>query len=92
MAITLKEEKARKARKMAEDLTEFVTEFGQDMTTFAETICAQHKPLQQSIIRLFIFTIEKMADVPTDERNQAAVETAKRIREIADYNDLTLII
>ena len=89
MATNLKEEKARK---MAEDLTEFITEFGQDMTTFAETICARPKPLQQSIMRLFIFTIEKLADVPADERNQATVEMAKRIREIADYNDLPLII
>ena len=91
MAITLKEEKARKAKKMAWNLIEFVTEFGQDMTTFAETICAQHKPLQQSIMRLFIFTIEKLADVPTDERNQATVELAKRIHEIADYHSLPLI-
>ncbi len=92
MDITLKEEKARKANKTAWNLIEFVTEFGQDMTTFAETICARPKPLQQSIMRLFIFTIEKMADVPFDERNQATVEMAKRIREIADYNDLPLII
>ena len=79
------------ARKLAEDLTEFVNVFGPDMKTFAETICSQHKTLQQSVMRLFIFTIEKMADVPVDERNQATVELAKQIREIADYHSLPLI-
>ncbi len=80
-----------RARRMANDLLIFVNSFGYDTETFAKTIAAGHKTLQQSVMRLFIATIHKMAEVHPDARNEATVELAKRILEIADDYPLPLI-
>ena len=71
----------------AEKLVDFVNSYSSDYESFANYICNEHRTLQQSVMRLFIFTIGKMAEVGTDERNEAAVKLAKKITEIAkDYN------
>ena len=76
-----------RAVNMAEKLVSFVNSYYVDYESFANYICNEHRTLQQSVMRLFVFTIGKMAEVDTDERNEAAVELAKKITEIAkDYN------
>lgn len=80
-----------RARRMANDLLIFVNSFGYDAETFAKMIAAGHKTLQQSVMRLFIATIRKMAEVNPDARNEATVELAKKILEIADDYPLPLI-
>lgn len=80
-----------RARKMANDLLIFVNAFGYDAETFARTIAASHRTLQQSVMRLFIATIRKMAEVHPDDRNEATVELAKKMAEIADDYPLPLI-
>lgn len=81
----------KKAETVANDILDFVNVFGFDADTFAETICHGHKTLQQSTMRLFVTTIRKMAEVRPDARNEATVELAKKITEIADTYSLPLI-
>lgn len=80
-----------KAEIAANDILDFVNAFGFDADTFAKTICQGHKTLQQSTMRLFIATIRKMEEVIPDGRNEATVELAKKITEIADTYSLPLI-
>lgn len=80
-----------KARKLASDILDFVNAFGVDEQTFAETICAGHKTLQQSVMRLFIATIREMAKVRPDARNEATVELAKKIAELSEDYSLPFI-
>ena len=86
-----KSTKSGKAEQLAKDILAFVNAFGFDSETFAETICRDHKTLQQSVMRLFIATIRKMAEVVPDERNKATVELAKIISVIAEEYPLPLI-
>ena len=82
-----KKDRGSKAVSAAEKLVDFVNSYSSDYESFANYICNEHRTLQQSVMRLFIFTIGKMAEVGTDERNEAAVKLAKKITEIAkDYN------
>ena len=83
--------KKNQAEQLAKDVLAFVNAFGYDSETFAETICRDHKTLQQSVMRLFIVTIRKMAEVIPDERNKATVELAKTISVIAEEYPLPLI-
>ena len=83
--------KKKQAEQLAKDILAFVNVFGFDSETFAETICRDHKTLQQSVMRLFIATIRKMAEVTPDDRNAATVALAKRIAEIANDYPLPLI-
>lgn len=79
------------AATLAHDVLDFVNIYGYDAETFAKTICAGHKTLQQSTMRLFIATIKEMATVRPDLRNEATVELAKKITEIAEDHSLPLI-
>lgn len=81
----------KKPETLANDILDFVNAFGFDADTFAETICHGHKTLQQSAMRLFVTTIRKMAEVTPDSRNEATVELAKKITEIANSYSLPLI-
>lgn len=83
--------KITEAERLANDILQFVNSYGVDEKTFAETICRGHRTLQQSTMRLFIATIRRMAENGTDDRNQRAVELAKKISEIADDYPLPLI-
>ena len=80
-----------RAKIAAERLLEFVNVYGSDNKTFAKTIANGHKTLQQSVMRLFIATIRKMAKVTPDDRNAETVELAKKIVEIANDYSLPLI-
>ena len=79
------------ARQMASNLLAFVNSFTYDQGAFARTIAADHKTLQQSVMRLFIATIAEMAKVVPDDRNAQTVELAKKITEIAADYSLPLI-
>ncbi|MCM1237573.1 MAG: hypothetical protein NC489_46510 [Ruminococcus flavefaciens] len=81
----------QKAEKVANDILDFVNVFGCDEERFANTICQAHRTLQQSVMRLFIATIRKMAEVEPDMRNHDTVKLAKRISMIADEHSLPLI-
>lgn len=84
-------EKEEKARKLANDILDFVNNFGYDSKTFATTICGGHRTLQQSVMRLFMTTIREMAETSFDDRNKNAVALAKTIVRIADDYPLPLI-
>lgn len=84
--------KDQKAEKLAEDMLNFVNSFGYDSKTFARTICNGHKTLQQSVMRLFMVTINTMAENKSvDDRNEAAVELAKKIRDVAEDHPLPFV-
>lgn len=83
--------KITEAERLANDILLFVNSFGVDEKTFAEAICCGHRTLQQSVMRLFMTTIRRMAENNTDDRNLQAVELAKKISEIADDYPLPLI-
>lgn len=83
--------KKAKAEQLANDILDFVNAYGFDSDSFAESICRGHKTLQQSVMRLFIATIQQMAEVAPDDRNAATVELAKKITEIAKDYPLPLI-
>ena len=79
------------ARELANAVLLFVNCYGFDEMTFAKTIAADHKTLQQSTMHLFITTIREMAKVTPDDRNAETVELAKKIVAIADDYSLPLI-
>lgn len=81
----------KSAEAVANDILGFVNSYSHSDETFAETIAKGHKTLQQSVMRLFIATIRKMAEVTPDDRNAATVELAKKIAEIADDYALPFI-
>lgn len=81
----------KEAEKLANDILDFVNAFGHDDEAFAKTICRAHKTLQQSVMRLFVLTIRKLAEVEPDERNEAAVELARAITYLAEDYSLPLI-
>lgn len=58
---------------------------------FVKAICSGHRTLQQSVMRLFVQLCERMSKNATDDRNQSAVELAKKITEIAKDYPLPLI-
>ena len=79
------------ARELAKGVLNFVNCYGFDTETFAKTIAADHKTLQQSVMRLFIATIREMAKMTPDERNAQTVELAQKITAIAEDYGLPLI-
>ena len=79
------------AERTAEDLLNFVNCFSHDDATFAKTIARGHRTLQQNVMRLFIRTIQEMAEVVPDGRNEQTVKLAKRIAEIAKDYPLPLV-
>ena len=84
-------DKEEKARKLANDILDFINNFGYDSKTFAATICNGHRTLQQSVMRLFVTTIRAIAETPFDDRNKNAVALANAIAKIADDYPLPLI-
>ncbi len=80
-----------KGKKIANDILDYVNDLACDEESFASTICSAHRTLQQSTMRLFIATICKMAENDTDARNEASVELAKKIAEIAKDHPLPLV-
>lgn len=80
-----------KGKKLANDILDYVNNLACNEEIFAKTICGAHRALQQSAMRLFIATICKMAENDTDARNEASVELAKKIAEIAKDHSLPLV-
>lgn len=87
----LNSETVYEAENAAKDLLNFVNSFTYDQEAFAMEIARGHKTLQQSVMRLFVRTIEVMSTVVPDDRNRAAVELAKEITKIAHGYSLPLI-
>lgn len=87
----LNSETVYEAENAAKDLLNFVNSFTYDQEAFAMEIARGHKTLQQSVMRLFVRTIEVMSTVVPDDRNRATVELAKEITKIAHGYSLPLI-
>lgn len=68
---------------LADTITDFVNSFGSDNKAFIEAFKKQHRTLQQSTIRLFLETVEAVADQSyrTDGRNEASHEVCKQVVE-----------
>lgn len=88
MALSAKE---AAAVSLAYDILNFVNDYGCDTEAFAEAICNGHRTLQQSVMRLIVAVIERMAVNGFDERNQAAVNLARRLSEVAEQYSLPYI-
>ena len=87
----LNSETVYEAENAAKDLLNFVNSFTYDQEAFAMEIARGHKTLQQSVMRLFVRTIDVMSTVVPDDRNRATVELAKEITKIAHGYSLPLI-
>lgn len=87
----LNSETVYEAENAAKDLLNFVNSFTYDQEAFAMEIARGHKTLQQSVMRLFVRTIEVMSTVVPDDRNRATVELAKEITKIVHGYSLPLI-
>lgn len=83
--------RSEEAKKLADNILDFVNCYGSDTKTFAKEIAGGHKTLQQSVMRLFIETIREMAKAPSDERNAQTVELAELISNLAEDYPLPLI-
>lgn len=77
--------------KTANRILAYVNAYGTDNEGFAKIIATSHRTLQQSVMRLFIRTIEEISKQSTDLRNEQAVELAKKITEVAKDYTLPLI-
>ena len=73
----------RKAKELAEQLTNFVNNFNCDHDAFINAFCNQHRTLQQSSFRLILMLIEKMGsdEYRTDGRNEGSKKVAKQLIE-----------
>ena len=80
-----------RAEQAAKDLISYVNSYSPRDDIFAKIICNEHRTLQQSVMRLFIAVVREMSKVGTDERNEASVELAKKIMDIADAYPLPFI-
>lgn len=81
-----------RAEKVANDLLEFVNSYSHDDKAFAEAICRGHRTLQQSVMRLFMTMVHRMADSTNfDERNEASVVLACKIEQATDGYSLPFI-
>lgn len=76
---------------LGNEITTFVNGFGCDSEGVAETVARSHKTLQQSTMRLMMTIIRRLAQNSTDDRNEATVQLAKKITEIAKDYPLPLI-
>lgn len=83
--------KRKTGEDLANDILSYVNAFGFDSNSFAQTVAQSHRTLQQSVMRLFIKTIEEISKQPIDLRNEQAVELAKKITEVAKDYTLPLI-
>lgn len=70
---------------MGQELMNWVNAFGFDAEGFAKAITRGHPTLQQSVMRLFMATIDEWAKKPLedhwDDRNRATIEAAHKIVE-----------
>ena len=78
-------------KRIANEVIDFVNGLSLSEDDFVRTIVSSHRTLQQSAMRLFVKTICALADNDYDERNEAAVMLAKKIKEIAADNPLPFI-
>lgn len=83
--------KKQEAEKVAMTLMNFVNQYGADYDTFADYICREHRTLQQSFMRLFIYTVEKLSHCGMDDRNREAIDLARKIAYMAKDHELPFI-
>ena len=79
-------------RKAVEDLESAINTMSWNPKNFAKNIRLMHRTLQQTFFRSLISVIIEMArdDYPTDDRNKASHELAKRIVESGALDDTYL--
>ena len=65
---------------LARSLCSFTNHFKDVQEDLATELCQQHRTHQQSIMRLFMLFVDKLAEQETDMRNEAAVELAQKIK------------
>lgn len=75
----------------AKTLLAFVNSLNCNEELFAETVCRDHRTLQQSVMRLFIAFCKRIAVNSYDRRNEDAVRLAQKIMEITDNYSLPFI-
>jgi len=70
-------------KELAEEFSNFVNNFGHDSEGFINGFTRQHRTLQQSMFRLIIKVVERVAedDYSFDGRNRQSHETAKLLIE-----------
>ena len=61
-------------------LTSFMSHQRDVQEDFVKELVSQHRTDQQSVMRLFMLFVDKLAEQKTDMRNEAAVELAQKIK------------
>jgi len=71
------------AEELANEFSNFANNFNVDEEAFVNAFFRQHRTLQQSMMGLMFKVIEKAAsgDIGTDPRNQASIDTCKKMVE-----------
>jgi hypothetical protein len=72
-----------KGAQLAEDLGNYVNNYGRDEKDFIEGFMRQHRTLQQSSFRVIMKLVEAIAsdDYQFDGRNEATHELAKKLKK-----------
>ena len=79
-------------RDLAKECADAVNSFSFNSKEFAQTICREHKTLQQSWMRVMMTCIEELAKQTNyDLRNEATVMMAKAIVEAVGDKGLPLV-
>ena len=66
---------------LARSICSFTSHLKDVQEDFCVELCQQHRTHQHSVMRLFMRFVDKLAENPTDMRNEAAVELAQKIKE-----------
>ena len=79
--IELEKLKQSREYQAAEALTDALNSMSWDPKKFAQSVAAQHRTLQQELMRTFVATIHVMAsdDYGFDDRNRGSHEAAKKM-------------
>lgn len=81
----------KRAKFMAETLSEYVNSYNFDKVGFTEALQGEHRTIQQSAISLMLFTIREFANIDphrVDPRNRKGVEVCRKIADFMEANNL----
>jgi len=85
-----------KEKKMVKDavnnLSNFVNKFGAPDKKFAQEVMNEHRTLQQSMMRLFLATIEEWSkQTQYDLRNEDTIRISKKIMSVMEDEGLRFV-
>lgn len=81
-------EVTNRTRAAVKELVDCVNVMGAEQAVadgIAAELCNSHRTLQSSVLRAFATAMVSYSEMPTDLRNEAAVEFAKRIKDMEHH-------